>query len=61
LTPLIAMTFFYIPQPPESHYYMFTTRIAYSLSWLLINGGFAGFTAFLITNRFERQMRTANP
>lgn len=55
LTPLIAMTFFYIPQPPESHYYMFTTRIAYSLSWLLINGGFAGYTAFLITNRLERK------
>lgn len=53
LTPLIAMTYFYIPQPPESHYYMFTTEIAYSLSWLLFNGGFAGYTAFLITNRFQ--------
>ena len=52
LTPLVAMTFFYIPHPPESHYYMFTTEIAYSLSWLLINGGFAGYTAFLITNGF---------
>jgi hypothetical protein len=51
LTPLIAMTFFYIPQPPESHYYMFTTRIMYSLSWLLINGGFAGYTAYLIPKR----------
>jgi hypothetical protein len=51
LTPLIAMTFFYIPHPPESHYYMFTTRIAYSLSWLLVNGGFAGYTAYAIQKR----------
>ena len=51
LTPLIAMTFFYVPQPPESHYYMFTTRIAYSLSWLLVNGGFAGYTAYAIQKR----------
>lgn len=55
LTPLVTMTFFYIPHPPESHYYMFTTEIAYSLSWLLINGGFAGYTAHLITNRFDRK------
>lgn len=51
LTPLITMTFFYIPHPPESHYYMFTTRIAYSLSWLLVNGGFAGYTAYAIQKR----------
>ena len=48
LTPLIAMTFFYIPQPPESHYYLFTTGIAYSLSWLVLNGGLAGYTAYAI-------------
>lgn len=47
LTPLITMTFFYIPQPPESHYHQFTTGIVYSLSWLLVNGGFAGYTAHL--------------
>ena len=51
LTPLITMTFFYISQPPESHYYMFTTQIAYSLSWLLVNGGFAGYTAYAIQKR----------
>jgi len=51
LTPLIAMTFFYIPHPLESHYYMFTTRIVYSLSWLLVNGGFAGYTAYAIQKR----------
>ena len=51
LTPLVAMTFFYIPQPPGSHYYLFTTGIAYSLSWLLINGGFAGYTAYAIHAR----------
>lgn len=51
LTPLVAMTFFYIPHPPESHYYMFTTRIAYSLSWLLVNGGFAGYTAYTICKK----------
>ncbi len=51
LTPLVAMTFFYIPHPPESHYYMFTTRIVYSLSWLLVNGGFAGYTAYAIQKR----------
>ncbi len=51
LTPLISMTFFYIPQPPESHYYLFTTRIVYSLSWLLVNGGFAGYTAYSISKR----------
>jgi hypothetical protein len=49
LTPLITMTFFYIPQPPESHYHQFTTGIVYSLSWLLVNGGFAGYTAYLLT------------
>jgi len=51
LTPLVAMTFFYIPHPLESHYYMFTTRIVYSLSWLLVNGGFAGYTAYAIQKR----------
>lgn len=51
LTPLIAMTFFYIQHPPESHYYMFTTHILYSLSWLLVNGGFAGFTAYALNKR----------
>jgi hypothetical protein len=51
LTPLVAMTFFYIPQPPESHYYLFTTRIVYSLSWLLVNGGFAGYMAYAIHKR----------
>ena len=51
LTPLIAMTFFYIPQPPDCHYYLFITRIAYSLSWLLVNGGFAGYTAYAIHKR----------
>ena len=51
LTPLVAMTFFYIPQPPESHYYLFTTRVAYSLSWLVVNGGFAGYTAYAIHKR----------
>lgn len=55
LTPLITMTFFYIPHPPESHYYMFTTEIAYSLSWLLINGGFAGHTAYLVANGSQRK------
>jgi hypothetical protein len=51
LTPLVAMTFFYIPQPPESHYYLITTRIVYSLSWLIVNGGFAGYTAYAIRKR----------
>ena len=51
LTPLIAMTFFYIPHPPESHYHLFTTGIAYSLSWLLVNSGFAGYTAYAIQKR----------
>lgn len=51
LTPLVAMTFFYVPQPPASHYYLFTTRIVYSLSWLLVNGGFAGYTAYAIQKR----------
>jgi hypothetical protein len=51
LTPLVTITFFYAPQPAGSHYYLFTTRIAYSLSWLLVNGGFAGFTAYAIHKR----------
>ncbi len=51
LTPLITMTFFYVPQPSDSHYYLFTTRIVYSLSWLLVNGGFAGYTAYAIRKR----------
>ncbi|MEW5869550.1 MAG: hypothetical protein AB1894_09770 [Chloroflexota bacterium] len=51
LTPLVAMTFFYAPQPPESHYYLFTKEIVYTLSWLLVNGGFAGYTAYAIQKR----------
>jgi len=51
LTPLVAMTFFYIPQAPDSHYHLFTNGIAYSLSWLLVNGGFAGYTAYAIHKR----------
>ena len=49
LTPLITMTFFYVPQPLESHYSMFTSGILYSLSWLVVNGGFAGYTAYAMT------------
>ncbi len=51
LTPLVAMTFFYIPHPPESHYHLFTSGIAYSLSWLIVNSGFAGYTAYAIQRR----------
>jgi len=51
LTPLVAMRFFYIPHPPESHYYLFTSGIVYSLSWLIVNSGFAGFTAYAIHER----------
>ncbi len=51
LTPLVAMTFFYVPQPPESHYHLFTTEIVYSLSWLVVNGGFAGYTAYALHKR----------
>jgi hypothetical protein len=51
LTPLVAMRFFYNPHPTESHYYLFTTGIVYSLSWLLLNSGFAGYTAHVIQRR----------
>ena len=51
LTPLVAMTFFYNPHPPESHYYLFTSGIVYSLSWLVVNSGFAGYTAYAIHER----------
>ena len=51
LTPLVAMTFFYIPQSPESHYTLFTRGVAYSISWLVVNGGFAGYTAYALHKR----------
>ena len=46
-----ALTFFYIPQPPESHYRFFTTGIWFSLPWLIVNGGFAGYTAYAMTKK----------
>lgn len=46
-----SLTFFYGPQPPESHYRFFTTGIWFTLPWLVVNGGFAGFTAYAMTNR----------
>ncbi len=51
LTPLVAMTFFYIPQSPDSHYTLFTKGVAYSLSWLVVNGSFAGYTVYAIRKR----------
>jgi hypothetical protein len=51
LTPLIVMSFFYAPHPPESHYYQFTDGIAYSLSWLVVNGGLSGYIAYMLTER----------
>ncbi len=46
-----ALTFFYISQPPESHYRFFTTGIWFSLPWLIVNGGFAGYTAYAMTKK----------
>ncbi len=45
------MSFFYIPQPPESHYRFLTTGIWFSLPWLIVNGGFAGYTAYAMTKK----------
>jgi len=49
LTTLAALSWFYNSPSMESHYRFFTQGIYFSLPWLVVNGSFAGYTAYAVT------------
>lgn len=49
LTTLAALTWLYNSPSMETHYRFFTQGVYFSLPWLVVNGSFAGFTAYAIT------------
>jgi len=51
LTTLVALATFYKAATMESHYRFFTQGVYFSLPWLVVNGGFAGYTAYALTKR----------
>ncbi len=51
VTTYIALATFY-PEPDlGGHFRYFTTGMYFSLPWLIVNGGFAGYTAYALTKR----------
>jgi len=50
-TTYFAMATFYRNPDPESHFRYFTSGIYFSLPWLIINGGCAGYTAYALNKR----------
>ncbi len=53
-TTLFALTQFYVVTSMESHLRYFTQGWYFSLPWLVINGGFAGYTAYAMTSKTAR-------
>lgn len=50
-TTLLALTTFYKTASMDTHLRFFTQGWSFSLPWLLLNGGFAGYTALAITKK----------
>lgn len=51
VTTYLALSYLYINPDPASHYGYFTAGIGFTLPWLLLNGGLAGYTAFAMSKR----------
>jgi hypothetical protein len=50
-TTLFALTTFYVQASMDSHLRYFVTGWYFSLPWLVINGGFAGYTAYAMIKK----------
>jgi len=50
-TTLLALTTFYKETSMDSHLRFFTQGWSFSLPWLVVNGGFAGYTAYALTRQ----------
>jgi hypothetical protein len=51
VTTYVALATFYREPELGLHFRYFTTGIYFSLPWLVVNGGFAGYTAYALTKR----------
>ena len=50
-TTYVALATFYREPDLGAHFRYFTTNIYFSLPWLILNGGFAGYTAYALNKR----------
>jgi len=51
VTTYLALTYLYVNPSLGSHYGYFTVGIGFSLPWLVVNGGLAGYTAYALSKR----------
>lgn len=49
VTTYLALTYLYVNPTVDSHYGYFTVGIGFSLPWLIVNGGLAGYTAYAMS------------
>jgi len=55
-TTTVAMTTLYAsPASQQSHFIFFSSRAIFSLPWMLLNGGFAGYCAMALAAGFGRR------
>lgn len=50
-TTLLALTTFYQVASMDTHLCFFAQGWSFSLPWLVVNGGFAGYTAYALTRQ----------
>ncbi len=51
VTTYLALTYLYINPSTDSHYGYFTVGIGFTLPWLIVNGGLAGYSAYAMSKR----------
>ena len=51
ITTYLALNYLYVNPDPASHYGYFTEGIWFTLPWLIVNGGLAGYTAYAINSK----------
>jgi len=51
VTTYLALTYLYVNPNTDSHYGYFTLGVGFSLPWLVVNGGLAGYTAHAMSRR----------
>ncbi len=61
LTTYLAMATLYAVQAPESHYRFFSSQVYFSLPWMVLNGGFAGYTAEMLARGVRDKASTRQP
>jgi hypothetical protein len=51
VTSTVGLTVLYVNPSADSHHGYFTAGIGFSLPWLVVNGGLAGYTAYAMNRR----------